>query len=282
MLGALAAFVEGRLRREGWSLRPDSLERRLAALAVLARHGRAPMAQVAALNVAAERLPLSSVLDWTTILEAVPSLPRRDALLAQADQILRARLVASGPRLMLAGERDDEPWWLLSNSDAAMARLLLHAQSRAGWRDDTPRLAAGLLARQRQGAWSTTTANAWGAVAIRGFAARFEAARVDGRTTVVLGSASRTRDWADRGSGAGTGAGSGAGDSVPFDLPQPEGNSQARLTHAGAGKPWLQAQVPHKLASLPTSGTQKQTQEHTKKPRASTIVRQSWAPRACS
>jgi uncharacterized protein YfaS (alpha-2-macroglobulin family) len=242
MLGALAAFVEGRLRRDGWSLRPDSLERRLAALAVLARHGRAPMAQVAALNVAAERLPLSSVLDWTTILEAVPGLPRRDALLAQADQILRARLVASGTRLMLAGERDDEPWWLLSNSDAAMARLLLHAQSRAGWRDDTPRLAAGLLARQRQGAWSTTTANAWGAVAIRGFAARFESARVDGRTTVVLGGASRTRDWADRGSGAGT------GDSAPFDLPQPEGNSQARLTHAGAGRPWLQAQV---LAAVP-------------------------------
>nr|HPU53666.1 MG2 domain-containing protein [Burkholderiaceae bacterium] len=34
LLGGLAAFVEGRIKRTGWSLRPDSQERRLAALAV--------------------------------------------------------------------------------------------------------------------------------------------------------------------------------------------------------------------------------------------------------
>nr|MBP8307513.1 alpha-2-macroglobulin [Burkholderiaceae bacterium] len=234
LLGGLAAFVEGRIKRTGWFLRPDSQERRLAALAVLARHGRAPMAQVAALELAPERLPLSAVLDWVAILDGVPTLPRRDALLAQADQILRARLVASGTRLVLASERDDEPWWLLSNGDAAMARLLVHARTRDAWREEAPKLVGGLLARQRQGAWSTTTANAWGAVAVRGFAAKFEQAKVDGQTGVKLGAANRVHAWT-------TGA-------AQFDLPQPEGASNAQFSHSGAGQPWLQAQV---MAAVP-------------------------------
>ena len=234
LLGGLAAFVEGRIKRTGWFLRPDSQERRLAALAVLARHGRAPMAQVAALELAPERLPLSAVLDWVAVLDGVPTLPRRDALLAQADQILRARLVASGTRLVLASERDDEPWWLLSNGDAAMARLLVHARTRDAWREEAPKLVGGLLARQRQGAWSTTTANAWGAVAVRGFAAKFEQAKVDGQTGVKLGAANRVHAWT-------TGA-------AQFDLPQPEGASNAQFSHSGAGQPWLQAQV---MAAVP-------------------------------
>lgn len=234
MLAGLAAFVEGRIKRSGWTLRPDSLERRLAALAVLARHGRAPMALVAALELAPERLPLSSVLDWAAILEGVPTLPRRDALLAQADHILRARLVASGTRLVLASERDDEPWWLLSNRDTAMARLLLHARAHDNWREEAPKLIGGLLARQRLGAWSTTTANAWGAVAVRSFTLKFEAGQVKGQTSVQLGSVSRSHAWT-------------AGP-VQFDLAQPAGDSVARFSHSGTGRPWLQAQV---LAAVP-------------------------------
>lgn len=234
MLGGLARFVEGRLKRNSWAPRPDGLERRLAALAVLARHGRAPLAQVAALDVAAERLPLSSLLDWSEILSAVPGLPRRDALLAQTEQLLRARLVASGTQLTLASDRDDEPWWLLANGDGAMARLLLHAQRQNSWRDDAPKLLTGLLARQRQGAWSTTTANAWGAVAVRGFAATAERVGVEGQTSVALGATTRTHAWT-----------AGA---ARFDLPQAEGASTARASHRGAGKPWLQAQA---MAAVP-------------------------------
>ncbi len=235
LLGGLAAAVEGRLKRNAWAPRPDAPERRLAALATLARHGRAPLAQAAALEIAPERLPLSGLVDWIAILEATAGLPRRDALLAQADQLLRARLVATGTRLSLAGERDDEPWWLLANADAAMARLLLHAGAREGWREDAPKLAQGLIARQRRGAWSTTTANAWGAVAMRAFATRFEATKVDGQTAASIGTATANHAWSSSATGR-------------LELAQPDGNSALSIKHTGNGKPWAQVQA---LSAVP-------------------------------
>lgn len=61
MLEGLAAFAEGRIRRDGWSPRPDLTARRLAALAVLARHERAGVAMVTALEIAPERLPDAAI-----------------------------------------------------------------------------------------------------------------------------------------------------------------------------------------------------------------------------
>ena len=50
------------------------------------------------------------------------------------------------------------------------------------WRDDMPRMVVGSLGRQRNGAWSTTTANLWGSLALDKFSAKFESAKVAGTT----------------------------------------------------------------------------------------------------
>ena len=50
------------------------------------------------------------------------------------------------------------------------------------YRGDVPQLVRGALARQRRGAWSTTTANVWGVLALERFAAAFEREPVAGRS----------------------------------------------------------------------------------------------------
>jgi uncharacterized protein YfaS (alpha-2-macroglobulin family) len=235
LLAGLAASVEGRLRRPGWSARPDTTERRLAAMAALARHGRAPMAQVAALGIDPTRLPLSSLIDWLIVLDAVPALPQRETLRAQAEQLLRARLVSSGTQFALAPGPVPEPWWLLSNDDSAMARLLLLARQRPGWQADAPRLALGLLARQRQGAWSGTPGNGWGLVALRRFSESAEATPVTGSTRLSLAGEQREHAWRDGAQGR-------------LTLPVPAGDSRLQVSHSGSGRPWLQAQL---LAAVP-------------------------------
>ena len=237
MLDGLAAFVEGRLQRERWAPRADRDERRLAAMAALAAHGRLPLAMAATLEPALGRLPVASILDWLTVLEATPALPRRSALREQANQQLRARLLAAGPALGLAGTRDDEAWWLLGNGDSALARVLLHAMRDGSWRADAPRLALGVVARQRAGAWSTTTANAWGPIALRRFAAEFESVAVSGRTRASLGDGPPSlASW------------STAAAPEALTLALPAGTSQLRLSHEGAGRPWAQARL---IAAVP-------------------------------
>lgn len=62
----------------------------------------------------------------------------------------------------------------MGNSDVNAARLLLTVRDLPSWKNDMPRLVTGLLGRQQKGAWWTTTANAWGTVAVRRFGLVFE------------------------------------------------------------------------------------------------------------
>ena len=52
--------------------------------------------------------------------------------------------------------------------------MVLATLDDAAWREDLPRLLTGAIARQQRGHWNTTTANAWGLLALRKFSARFE------------------------------------------------------------------------------------------------------------
>jgi hypothetical protein len=185
MLDGLTAFVEGRLERDTWSPRPDLDARRLAAIEALARHGRARPRMLDTLATAPAQWTTASLLDAWSLLKRLQGVPEREPRLQEVQRLLRARLAGSPAALRLQAG-DEAWWWLMDSADANAARLLLAAADEPAWREDAPRLLAGHLERQQRGAWSTTTANAWSALALERFSARFETVAVRGRTAATL------------------------------------------------------------------------------------------------
>ncbi|MGZ5249489.1 MAG: alpha-2-macroglobulin family protein, partial [Caldimonas sp.] len=108
------------------------------------------------------------------------------------------------------------------------------------WRDELPKMVVGSLARQRRGAWLTTTANLWGSLALDKFSAKFESAPIAGRTLASIEGATGAKtvvaDWARQAQGASAG------------LAWPSGAATVGVTQEGTGKPWLTLQS---LAAIP-------------------------------
>ncbi len=109
-------------------------------------------------------------------------MPEREARIAEAQGIIRARLNFQGTTMGFSTERTDALWWLMISSDSNAVRALLTLLDRPTWRDDVPRLVRGAIGRQQSGHWNTTVANAWGMLAMEKFSAAFEATPVTGET----------------------------------------------------------------------------------------------------
>lgn len=230
MLGALTRFAEGSLERDEVIRSADLPLRKLAALEALSRHGAATPALVGAFAIDPRLLPNGALLDWIAVVERVPALPGRDAKLAEADSLLRARLDVQGSTLGFATSRGGSFDWLLATTDANAARLVLSRLRAPGWQGDVPRLVRHLLSLQRRGAWPTTMANAWGSLALDGFSRRFESAAVRGTTSASLGVAQSRIAWVDTPAGA------------AFTLPWPPARADLALRHDGSGAPWALVQ----------------------------------------
>lgn len=242
----LAAFVEGRIKRNRWAPTQDLEVRKLAALEALSRSGHAQARMLGSIQILPAQWPTSALLDWIALLSRVQDIPQRDERLAQAQQILRARLTVQGTRLAFSTERDDNWWWLMSGGDLNAARLLSLSLDLPGWKDESAQLATGLLGRQMRGAWGTTTANAWGALAVARFAQAFEKTPVAGATRVTLEGvpeAARGFDWARAAKVDGV-----AGGSVSLPWPRAGAAASLRADHEGAGKPWATVRA---LAAVP-------------------------------
>src|SRR6185295_13423562 len=166
------------------------------------------------------------------ILRRVDGIPEQAKRKDEAQQILRSRLTYGGTTLRFSNEGDDFWWWLMDSADANAARLILAVLDDPAWRDDLPRMVVGSLGRQRGGAWLTTTANLWGSLALDKFSAKFESAKVAGRTVAnFAGAASASgpravADWAKQ-------SGGGA-----VKLAWPEGAATLQVAQEGSGKPW--------------------------------------------
>jgi uncharacterized protein YfaS (alpha-2-macroglobulin family) len=233
MLQGLAAFVEGRIERRFWAPRADLDVRKLAALDALSRHGRVLPRQLQSIQWTPGTWPTAALLDAWGVYRRSEALPERAARLDELQRLLRSRLVQGGTTLRFTTEETDNWWWLMDSADANAARLVLAAADTPAWKDDVPLLVNGALARQRQGAWQTTTANLWGVLALERFSARFEVTPVAGRTSFGTGPTTRTLDWKT----------------------QPDGTSELlpwgpalNAKHEGAGRPWLSVQT---LAAVP-------------------------------
>ncbi len=245
MEGALIAFAEGRIKREYWSPTRDLDVRKVSAIEALSRTGKATPKLLESITLQPNLWPTHAVIDWLSILQRLRGIPKRDEHLATAEQVLRARLTMAGTRLVFSTEREDYWWWLMVGGDVNAARLIAVVADRPGWRDDLPRLVSGLVARQVKGAWQTTTANLWGGLALDKFAARVEAEKVAGISRAAIEEKGEVRApqslaWAAQ----------PAGGVLNLPWPKADGGAAAaiRLSHEGAGKPWVTVQS---LAAVP-------------------------------
>ncbi len=226
MLNGLTAFVEGRIRRGSPLNTSDLTIRKLAAIAALSRYGKAKAQMLTSLEINPNLLPTSAVLDWMNILKRVKSIPRAQNGIVQAKQILRSRLNFQGTHMGFSTERQDNLWWLMISADTNAARALISLGDAPLWRADMPRMARGLLGRQYNGHWRTTTGNAWGTLAMRGFSEQFEKVTVSGQSTTKLDNKSQSLKW-------------GQAKALDFQtLPWNEGEQSLTVSHEGAGAPW--------------------------------------------
>jgi len=234
MEAALLAFVEGRIVRGSGRRTGELAVRKLAALEALSRRQPVRAAWLQSFRIEPNLWPTSAVLDWYLVLQRSPELPERTSLLAQAQQILRARLNLQGTSMGFSTERSDNWWWLMASPDVNANRLLLAMLDNPGWQADIGRMARGALGRQQRGHWGTTLANAWGVLAMRKFSDKYEAVPVTGTSSVTLAA----NTW--RGG-------------VPSSVLQawPAGPARLEIRHEGAGKPWATVQS---LAAIPLKG----------------------------
>jgi len=220
MVEAMTAVVEGRLQRDGAGP-SDRRYLRVAALGALARNGVASAALTGRIDIAPADMPTALLTDW---IAATGGAQR-----AAADAVLRQRLVWSGTRLDLT-DAAQVPWWMMTSGDESAIKALIAVIGRPDWSAEAPRMMLGVTLRQRRGAWDTTPANAWGAVAARRFAASYGGGAITGTTRAGLGTNARTQGWPAQAVAA-------------LRLPLGPGPQPLVLEHAGTGRPWATVQV---------------------------------------
>lgn len=233
MLAALQDYVFGRLKEDGWAPARDAFWRKLIAVDALALAGAWQPGMLDSVALEVDDWPTPAVVTWLSILRHVPDLSGREALLARAEAVLRARLSRHGAGLVLADETVDAGWWLMSNPATVQARLLMSVLDRPGWRADVPLLLNGLLSLQRKGAWSTTTANVLGSLAVGQFARAVETDVGKGSVRLALPpSEPVVLPWGDMPHADGVRRQS-------LDLPwPPDGKGTLDITQQGQGIGW--------------------------------------------
>jgi hypothetical protein len=185
--------------------------------------------------------PTAAVIDWLDILKRVDGIPDARRRLEEANQVLRGRLTYSGTTLKFSTEESDFWWWLMDSADANAARLILAVLDDPAWKDDLPRMVVGSLARQRRGAWLTTTANLGArsrSTSSRRSSSRRRSRRDGRRSSCRAGrrGAVARRRLEHAGGGRTRAAALAAG------------NGTLSVAQQGSGKPWLTVQS---LAAIP-------------------------------
>jgi hypothetical protein len=236
MEAGLAGFVEGKVVRGNPRAAGELAVRKLAALEALSRGTTVQPAMLDSIDIRPNLWPTSAVIDWYLILKRTQDLPHRAERLAEATQVLRARLNLQGTTMGFSTERADGWWWLMTSADVNANRLLLATLDDPAWKIDAGRLARGALGRQHHGHWDTTTANAWGVVALKHFSETYEREPVTGSASIVTtGADGKPVSW--------TGP-------VPATVLQgwPQGRGTLTVRQLGGGKPWATIQS---LAAVP-------------------------------
>ncbi len=230
MLAGLQGFIEGKIVR--WSSLPtaDVSIRKLAALEALSRYSKAEPRLLGSITLEPNLWPTSAVIDWMNVLMRGQNIPERDAKMKEAEQIIRSRINFQGTTMGFSTEKSDYLWWLMISGDVNAVRTVLTLLDREQWKEDMPRLVRGAIGRQRHGAWNTTTANAWGVLAMEKFSKKFESVPVTGISSGTFDGKTKSVNW--------QGAAEGSG--IVFSWPQKR--AELVIEHQGTGKPWATIQ----------------------------------------
>ena len=178
------------------------------ALEALSRTGKLLPNQLDSLSLQPANLSNRELLDWISVLQH-GELPSKHDKLQTALQLLRNRLNVSGTALSFAPGNQD--WWALASDDSDACAPVAGA-GQPEWQSDLPKLLSGALAKQHQGHWDLTTANAWGVLALGKLGKLAQAPA--GNTLVSLAGQQQTQDWAKQPNGG------------RFDLPWPAAKAE--------------------------------------------------------
>ncbi len=238
LITGLKAFAEGRISKKGPLLTSDLTIRKITAIDAISRYENIDPQLISTIRIDPDFWPTSTLISWINILNRT-TWPEKDRRLAEASNILRARLVLSGTQMNVPEDSMDNLWWLMVTGDVNASRLILAVLNDKAWNSDMPKLAAGLSSRMNNGRWDTTTANAWGTLAFNAFSKKYDKFSPAGMTKIMLNGKETSVDWKIK----------PGGDSLVFSWP--ENISRLILTHEGTGSPWasvlLQAAVSLKL-----------------------------------
>lgn len=229
MLDGLQGFIEGRVQRGSPLQTSYKTWRQLSALAAISEYGKGNWQMTTAWELNPNLMPVPALTDWITVLENLPNVPNRAEKLTKARDILLARLVLHGTSLNLSSDAQvSRLWWLMENGDTATARTLLALLPEADFASNAPRLTRGLLSRMISGRWNTTTANAWGVLAVNAFSKKYEQTPVTGSAIAQLAGLSKDFQFKK------------AEEPKVQELPLSVPGKQETLTisHTGNGNPW--------------------------------------------
>lgn len=238
LLAGLKDFAAGKTVRPSFRADADSVARRFAAVEALTRYGQGRSDLLTGIAIRPNEWSTSALLDWIGILQRQQDIGNREQKLREAHRILWARINLQGSAMSFSTERRDRLWWLMVSADLNAARAILALLDQPERRKDLPRLVRGALLRQNHGHWDTTTANAWGRLALERFGQVFEAEPVAGQTEAVLGAASQTANW------------QGNGQPADLEFSWPPARDRLTISHRGSGAPWA---VVTSRAALPLS-----------------------------
>lgn len=232
---ALARYVEGNHVHgcDRFPEGPDRSIRRMYALEALSRYPEWKTfvaRMLPTIEVDEPLWPTSALLDYWNVLRRTREQGITDPDAVRVFETLRGRLNLGGTALALSTEQSDAMPWLLVSGDLVAVRLLNDLVDAPAMAEDAGRLVRGTLARQKRGHWDITLANAWGTLALEKFGRRFENEKVTGSTRVSLLKEGQPMRW--------TGSGKGAS-KFERTFPWPEGRQELRVSHEGAGNPWL-------------------------------------------
>lgn len=211
-------------------------QERVAVMETLSRYKKFEVGDLQTIKQTPNLWTTEAVTAWYRLLQREATIPRRDELLKQADNILHARVNYQGSLMNLQGTLDWEARWMLfTSADQEALGVFGVSIDAASWQGDTGKMARGVVARLKRGVWDSTLANAWAVTNLRKFSAKFEKTIVTGSTDVVTPDQKYSFNWSKSPTGGET--------RLEWPKASVAAPSSIEFKQSGTGKPWMLLQT---------------------------------------